>query len=165
MGVHESAVLGSDCKFVAPELVNVFGCTIGDGCMIGPFVDIQAGVIIGHRCRIQSHSFVCSGTSLGDFVFIGHGVMFTNDAWPRAANWDHSAKGAGDWIEAAAAVGNWVSIGSSAVILPGVRIGDYATVGAGSVVTRDVDPYAVVVGNPARKIADLRETDHGPPGH
>lgn len=133
--------------------------------MVGPFVEIQAGVTIGERCRIQSHSFLCSGTSLGDFVFVGHGVMFTNDAWPRAANWDQTAKGPGDWIEEPAVIGNWVSIGSGTVILPGVRIGDYATVGAGSVVTRDVSPYSVVRGNPARACSDVRETEFGPPRH
>lgn len=132
------------------EFVNLYGCEIGDETMVGPFVEVQEGARIGRRCRIQSHSFICSGTVIEDEVFVGHGVMFTNDRHPRATTEDGRVVGPGDWVCEPVHVGRGSTIGSAAVILPGVRIGPGATVGAGAVVTRDVPAGAVVVGNPAR---------------
>ncbi len=130
------------------EFINLYGCQIGDGSMIGTFVEIQSGVVIGKRCRIQSHSFLCSGVSLGDRVFIGHGVMFVNDLYPRV-----KAAEASTWQQKNVIVENDVSIGSGAVILGGITIGSNAMIGAGAVVTRNVEPNAVVYGVPARNAA------------
>jgi len=125
------------------RFINLYGCEIGDDSMIGTFVEIQAGVKIGRRCRVQSHSFLCDGVTLEDDVFVGHGVMFINDNHPRLGRpWDLS----GVLVKAGA------SIGSNATILGGVTIGERATVGAGAVVTRDVPDEATVVGNPARPL-------------
>lgn len=159
MSVHPSTSIGANTRIINENLVNIFGCVIGENNMIGPFVEIQQGVSTGEGCRIQSHSFLCEGTTLGNFVFIGHGVMFTNDRWPRAANWDGTPKGKDDWVLEPVVVGDWVSIGSSATLLPGVHIGDFAVVGAGSVVTKDVPEYAIVVGSPARVVGDVRIDD------
>lgn len=159
MSIHPSATVGLGTNIINPNLVNIFGCTIGSDCMIGPFVEIQANVEVGNGTRVQSHSFICDGTSIGNYVFIGHGVMFTNDDWPRAANWDGTKKGADDWVNRPVRVDDWAAIGSGSVILPGVTIGRYATVGAGAVVTKDVPPFSIVVGNPARPIGDVRSHD------
>lgn len=133
------------------ELANVYGHpTIGEGTMIAAFVEIQTGVVIGERCKISSHSFVCEGVTIADEVFIGHGVMFTNDPYPRACNPDGQPKTRVDWECVPTFVERGASIGSGAVILPGVTIGEGAMVGAGAVVTRDVPPSTIVVGNPAR---------------
>ena len=120
---------------------NLYGCTIGDDTRIGPFVEVQRGALIGARCKIQSHSFVCSGVEIEDEVFVGHGVIFVNDKFPRVS---------GEWEELRTVVERGASLGSGALILGGVRIGRGALVGAGAVVTRDVDPGQTVVGNPAR---------------
>ena len=120
---------------------NLYGCTIGDDTRIGPFVEVQRGARIGARCKIQSHSFVCSGVEIEDEVFVGHGVIFVNDKFPRVS---------GEWEELRTVVERGASLGSGALILGGVRIGSGALVGAGAVVTRDVDPGQIVVGNPAR---------------
>ena len=120
---------------------NLYGCTIGDDTRIGPFVEVQRGARIGARCKIQSHSFVCSGVEIEDEVFVGHGVIFVNDKFPRVS---------GEWEELRTVVERGASLGSGALILGGVRIGRGALVGAGAVVTRDVDPGQTVVGNPAR---------------
>jgi UDP-2-acetamido-3-amino-2,3-dideoxy-glucuronate N-acetyltransferase len=128
---------------------NLYGCQIGDDVKIGTFVEIQKGALVGNRCKISSHSFICEGVTLEDEVFIGHGVMFINDRFPRA-----TAGGAlqteADWNCIPTVVKRGASIGSNATILCGVEVGEGATVGAGSVVTRDVPPGAVVAGNPAR---------------
>jgi acetyltransferase-like isoleucine patch superfamily enzyme len=122
-----------------PELCNIYSDEIGEDTFIGPFVEIQKGARIGRRCRIQSHSFICDGVTIGDDVFIGHGVMFTNDLFPRANR---------EWILSYTFVDDWVSIGNNATILP-VRIGRNALIGAGSVVTKDIPDNTIVKGNPA----------------
>lgn len=135
-----------------PDLVNLYGCTIGSGTRIGTFVEIQKNVLIGRNCKISSHSFLCEGVTLEDGVFIGHGVMFTNDTYPRAVNPDGSLQTEADWIVIPTLVKRHASIGSNATILPGVTIGEAAQVGAGAVVTKDVPDGAIVAGVPARMI-------------
>jgi UDP-2-acetamido-3-amino-2,3-dideoxy-glucuronate N-acetyltransferase len=146
-----------DCGFgdgvIVYSFTNLYGCTIGEGTRIGPFVEIQADVSIGSHCKIQSHAFVCSGVTIEDRVFVGHGVTFVNDKRPRATNPDGSLQGLGDWELLEVAVESGATIGSGATVVGGVRIGAGATVGAGSVVTRDVVPGATVLGNPARTVA------------
>lgn len=152
MPVNNDVKLGSNVKIFHPDLVNLYGCTIGDETKIGTFVEIQKNVIVGSRCKISSHSFLCEGVILEDEVFIGHGVMFTNDLYPRASNEDGSLKTDTDWDVVKTLVKHGASIGSNATILPGVTIGEKAIVGAGAVVTRDVPDYAIVAGVPARVI-------------
>jgi acetyltransferase-like isoleucine patch superfamily enzyme len=137
-----------------PDLVNLYDCEIGAECRIGTFVEIQSGVCIGRRCKISSHSFLCTGVTLEDEVFIGHGVVFTNDLWPRATNTDGLLQGAGDWTLTNILVRRRASIGSNATVLAGVVIGEGAIVGAGAVVTKDVAAGAVVAGVPARPLAN-----------
>jgi len=132
------------------SFANLYGCSIGDETRIGPFVEIQSGVKIGARCKIQSHSFVCSGVEIGDEVFVGHGVMFINDKHPRATTDDGALQGSTDWERLSIVVERRASIGSGAIILGGVRIGERALVGAGAVVTRDVAAGDTVAGVPAR---------------
>lgn len=135
--------------------VNLYGCTIGDHTRIGSMVEIQRGATIGASCKVQSHAFICDGVSIGNKVFIGHGVMFTNDRHPRAVRDDGSLETESDWRDRReeTVVHDGARIGSGATILPGVTIGARATVGAGAVVTADVPPGATVVGNPARRVA------------
>ena len=135
--------------FVGP-FVNLYGCTVGEGTRIGPFVEIQRGARIGARCKIQSHTFVCEGVTIEDDVFVGHGVVFVNDKYPRATNPDGGLQGRDDWTVLATVVEGGASLGSGALVLGGVRIGGGAIVGAGAVVTHDVEPGAVVAGVPAR---------------
>ena len=130
--------------------VNLYGCEIGDESKIGTFVEIQKGAKIGRRCKVSSHTFICEGVTIEDEVFIGHGVMFTNDLHPRATNPDGSLQTAADWACVPTLVKRGAAIGSGATLLCGITIGERATVGAGSVVTKDVPAGAVVVGNPAR---------------
>jgi acetyltransferase-like isoleucine patch superfamily enzyme len=132
------------------EFTNLYGCEIGDDVKIGAFVEVQKGVRVGNRCKISSHSFLCEGVTLEDEVFIGHGVMFINDRYPRAVNADGSLQTEADWRCIATTVKRGAAIGSGATILCGVVIGERATVGAGSVVTKDVPDGATVAGNPAR---------------
>lgn len=130
--------------------VNLYGCEIGDESKIGTFVEIQKGAKIGRRCKISSHTFICEGVTIEDEVFIGHGVTFTNDLFPRATNPDGSPQTAADWICVPTLVKRGAAIGSGATLLCGITIGERATVGAGSMVTKDVPAGAVVAGNPAR---------------
>ncbi len=155
MPIHPSTVLGQNVRFFQPDLVNVYGCRIGDETRIGPFVEIQAGAIIGARCKIQSHCFICDGVTIEDGVFVGHGVIFTNDLHPRAVNDDGDLIGNDEWELTPTLVKAGASIGSGAVILP-VTIGTGALIGAGAVVTRDVPDFTIVAGNPARSIGDSR---------
>jgi len=142
---------------IDPALVNLYGCTIGAETTVGPFVEIQRGVQIGARCKISSHSFICTGVTIEDGVFVGHGVMFTNDRYPRATTPDGELQRPGDWDLVETLVRRGASIGTHATILCGVTIGEGAMVAAGAVVTRDVPPYAIVAGVPARVIGDVRE--------
>jgi len=134
------------------SFTNLYGCRIGDETLVGPFVEVQRGVSIGLRCRISSHTFICSGVEIGDEVFVGHGVRFINDKRPRSTNNDGSLQTQSDWTLLPTVVEFRASIGSGAVILGGVRIGAGALVGAGAVVTRDVAAGATVVGSPARAL-------------
>jgi acetyltransferase-like isoleucine patch superfamily enzyme len=155
MPIADSVSLHPDAVVHYPDLVNLYGCTIGAGTRIGTFVEIQSDVEIGANCKIQSHSFLCSGLRIEDEVFIGHGVMFTNDTYPAATTADGSLQGAADWACLPTRIARRVSIGSGATILP-VTIGEGALVAAGAVVTRDVPPYAIVAGVPARLVGDTR---------
>jgi UDP-2-acetamido-3-amino-2,3-dideoxy-glucuronate N-acetyltransferase len=133
------------------SFTNLYGCRIGSNSRIGPFVEIQRGAIVGSFCKIQSHSFICDGVTIGDEVFVGHGVMFINDKRPRATA-NGQLQEADDWELLPIVVERGASLGSGAVILGGVTIGATATVGAGAVVTRDIAPNETVVGNPARPL-------------
>jgi UDP-2-acetamido-3-amino-2,3-dideoxy-glucuronate N-acetyltransferase len=137
---------------IVHSFTNLYGCRVGSGTRIGTFVEIQAGVVVGARCKVQSHSFLCEGLVLGDEVFIGHGVMFVNDKHPRATTADGALQTPADWELLTIAVESGASVGSGALILGGVRIGAGALVGAGAVVTRDVDPGETVAGVPARAL-------------
>jgi UDP-2-acetamido-3-amino-2,3-dideoxy-glucuronate N-acetyltransferase len=137
---------------VVHSFTNLYGCSIGDNSRIGPFVEIQQGASIGRNCKIQSHTFVCTGVEIHDGAFVGHGVMFINDKRPRATRADGGLQTADDWTLQATVVERGASLGSGAVILGGVHIGEGALVGAGAVVTRDVAPGDTVAGNPARPL-------------
>ena len=155
--IASDVVLGEGVVIRQPQLVNLYGCRIGDATRIGAFVEIQRGAVIGRACKISSHSFICDGVTLEDGVFVGHGVMFTNDRFPRALTDDGRLQTDADWELVPTRVGRGASIGSHATILPGVTIGEGALVGAGAVVTRDVPPYAVVAGVPARVVGSARD--------
>jgi UDP-2-acetamido-3-amino-2,3-dideoxy-glucuronate N-acetyltransferase len=155
--IAADVVLGERVKLV--DFVNLYGCEIGDDTRIGTFVEIQRGAKIGARCKISSHTFICEGVRIDDEVFIGHGVMFVNDRYPRAANADGTPKTADDWHCEATIVEAGASIGSGSTILGGLTIGRGAMIGAGSVVTRDVPPRTVVAGNPARFLREVAEND------
>lgn len=143
--------LGDGVKIFS--FVNAYGCRIGDGTQVGAFVEIQRGASIGKRCKISSHTFICEGVEIEDECFVGHGVMFINDRRPSAVNADGSLKGKEDWVCEATHVRARANIGSGAVILCGVEIGEGALIGAGAVVTKDVPPGATVIGVPARLAA------------
>jgi len=145
--------LGKDVKLAA--FINLYGCTIGDGTKIGAFVEVQKNAAIGKRCKISSHTFVCEGVTIEDNVFIGHGVVFINDSYPRAANPDGGLQTEADWKVERTVVKMGASIGSGATILSQVVIGENAIVGAGSVVTKDVPANAIVAGNPAKLLRTL----------
>jgi UDP-2-acetamido-3-amino-2,3-dideoxy-glucuronate N-acetyltransferase len=147
-GPSSDADLGAGV--VIHPTANVYGCRIGDETRIASFVEVQRGAVIGARCKVSSHSFVCDGVTIEDEVFVGHGVCFTNDRFPRATTPDGVLQGADDWTLVKTLVRRGASIGSGAVILPDVTIGEGALIGAGAVVTHDVPPGVVVAGNPAR---------------
>ena len=149
MPVAASVRLGDDVVIHHPDLVNLYGCAVGDGTRIGAFVEIQKNAVVGSRCKISSHTFICEGVTIEDEVFVGHGVMFINDPHPRATA-NGRLQGEADWSVVPTLVRHGASIGSGAVILCGVTIGARAMVGAGAVVTKDVPDDAVVVGVPAR---------------
>lgn len=157
MSVADSVVLGRNVRIYHPEQVNLYGCSVGDESRIGSFVEIQKNVKVGARCKISSHTFICEGVIIEDEVFIGHGVMFTNDRYPRATNPDGSSQSEEDWKVEATRVKRTASIGSNATIISGVTIGEGALVGAGAVVTDDVPDYAIVLGVPARVAGDVRK--------
>jgi acetyltransferase-like isoleucine patch superfamily enzyme len=148
--------LGSGVRIFQPDLVNLYGCSIGADTKIGTFVEIQKNAAIGARCKVSSHTFICEGVTIEDEVFVGHGVMFINDRHPRATAGGQLQTEA-DWEVIPTVVRRGASIGSGAVILCGVTIGEYALVGAGAVVTQDVLPHTVVAGVPARLLAKSGE--------
>ncbi|HOJ26761.1 MAG TPA: acyltransferase [Candidatus Saccharicenans sp.] len=149
--------LGENVKIFA--FVNLYGCSIGDNTKIGTFVEIQKGAVVGRNCKISSHTFICEGVTIEDEVFVGHGVTFINDLYPRATTASGGLQTEDDWKVIPTVVKKGASIGSGATILAGVTIGEQAIVGAGSVVTRDVPPRTVVAGNPARVLRTLDEKD------
>jgi len=149
--------LGRNVCIRQKDLVNLYGCTIEDDCRIGAFVEIQKGALIGKRCKISSHSFICEGVELGAGVFVGHGVMFINDSHPHALTSAGELQTEADWPLLKTRVKDRASLGSNATIMGGVTIGEGALVGAGAVVTHDVPDYAIVAGVPARVVGDLRE--------
>jgi UDP-2-acetamido-3-amino-2,3-dideoxy-glucuronate N-acetyltransferase len=157
MPIADDVQLGADVRVFQPELVNLYGCRIGDETKIGAFVEIQKNAAIGHRCKISSHTFICEGVVIEDEVFVGHGVMFTNDRLPRATNADGSLQSEADWAVEPTRIRRTASIGSNATILSGITIGQGALVGSGAVVTRDVPDHAIVVGVPARVVGDRRQ--------
>jgi len=152
-----SVTLGDGVVIHHPDLVNLYGCSIGAGTRIGTFVEIQKNVSVAENCKISSHSFLCEGVTIERDVFVGHGVMFTNDLHPRAVNADGSLQTDADWSLVPTLVRRRASIGSNATIVAGVTIGEGAQVGAGAVVTRDVPAYAVVAGVPARVIGRAKD--------
>lgn len=149
MPIDASSRLGRDVVIHHPALVNLYGCAVGDETRIGAFVEVQKNATIGRRCKISSHTFICEGVTIDDEVFVGHGVMFINDRYPRATAGGR-VQGEADWTVVPTRVERGASIGSGAVIMCGVTIGARAIVGAGAVVTRDVPADAVVAGVPAR---------------
>lgn len=145
--------LGKDVRIF--KFVNLYGCTIGDNTKVGAFVEIQKNAIVGKNCKISSHSFICEGVNIEDNVFIGHGVTFINDMYPKAANEDGTLQTEQDWQVVKTFVKRGASIGSGATILAGVTINENAIVGAGAVVTKDVPANTIVAGNPAKKLRKL----------
>lgn len=157
MAIAEDVSLGRDVVIHHPDQVNLYGCCIGDATRIGSFVEIQKNAVVGSRCKISSHTFICEGVTLDDEVFVGHGVMFINDLYPRATNEDGSVKTDSDWELVPTTVGRRAGIGSNATILAGITIGESALIGAGAVVRNDVPDFAIVAGVPARVVGDVRD--------
>ena len=156
MPIASDVSLGEGVKIFQPDLVNLYGCTIGPNTKVGAFVEIQKNATIGARCKISSHSFICEGVTIEDEVFVGHGVMFTNDRYPQATNQDGSLQTEADWQVDETLVKKRASIGSNATIISGITIGEGALIGAGAVVTHDVPDHAIVAGVPARVIGNVR---------
>ncbi|MBW6397550.1 N-acetyltransferase [Roseomonas sp. HJA6] len=154
--------LGDGTVITHPDLVNLYGCSVGEGTRIGPFVEIQKNSAVGSRCKISSHSFICEGVTIEDEVFIGHGVMFTNELYPRATALGGGLQTEADWSVVPTRICHGASIGSNATIVCGVTVGRFALVGAGAVVTRDVPEHAIVAGVPARVVGDVRDRDSLP---
>lgn len=159
--IAPDVVLGKDVVIYQPSLVNLYGCSIGEGSKVGAFVEIQKEAAVGANCKISSHTFICSGVTIEDRVFVGHGVMFINDIYPKAANEDGSLQTEADWQVSPTRIRQGASLGSNSTILGGVTIGQGALVGAGAVVTRDVPDYAIVTGVPARVVGDQRDRPRG----
>ncbi len=157
MPIAADVILGRDVRIFQPDLVNLYGCAIGDETKVGAFVEIQKNAQVGARCKISSHTFICEGVEIEDECFIGHGVMFTNDVYPTAVNRDGTLQTEADWQVIKTRVKKRASIGSNATVIAGVTIGEGALVGAGAVVTKDVPDFAIVAGVPARVIGDVRE--------
>lgn len=147
--------VGEDVRIF--DFVNAYGCSIDTGTKVGSFVEIQKGASIGKHCKISSHTFICEGVRIGNGVFVGHNVSFINDLYPRAVNPDGSLQTEADWQVVETVIGDRVSIGTSATILGGIHIGEGSMIGAGSVVTKNVPPRAVVAGNPARIIRYIED--------
>jgi UDP-2-acetamido-3-amino-2,3-dideoxy-glucuronate N-acetyltransferase len=158
MPIASDTKLAENVRIPQPDLVNLYGCSVGSDSMIGAFVEIQKGACIGQRCKISSHSFVCEGVTIEDEVFVGHGVMFINDRYPRATA-DGRPQTDADWTLVPTVVKRRASIGSGAVIMCGVTVGEGAMVGAGAVVTSDVPDFAIALGVPSRVVGDVRERE------
>lgn len=159
MPISDNVRLGADVAIHHPQLVNLYGCSVGAGSRVGAFVEIQKNASVGERCKISSHTFICEGVTIEDEVFVGHGVMFINDIHPRATTDDGGAQSEADWAVVPTLVKQRASIGSNATIMGGVTIGASALVGAGAVVTKDVADFAIVAGVPARVVGDTRKND------
>ncbi|MGH3443247.1 MAG: acyltransferase [Nitriliruptorales bacterium] len=157
--IADDVELGANVVIHHPQLVNLYGCSIGEGTRVGAFVEVQAGAAIGRYCKVSTHSFICAGVAIDDGVFVGHGVMFVNDLFPRARRKGGGLQTNEDWQRAGTRVEEGASIGSNATVMGGVVIGRNAMVGAGAVVTRDVPDFAIVVGVPARVVGDVRLRD------
>lgn len=153
--ISDDVQLGENVKL--SKFINLYGCTIGDNTKIGAFVEIQKNVTVGKNCKIQSHTFICEGVVIEDYAFVGHGVTFINDKYPRSTTTDGSLQTEDDWKVEPTVVKKGASIGSGATILCNVTIGEGAVVGAGSVVTGDVPPETIVAGNPAKIIRSINE--------
>ena len=162
MPISETVVLEEGVVIFQENLVNLYGCRIGSGTKIGAFVEIQKNATIGKACKISSHSFICEGVEIEDEVFVGHGVMFTNDLYPRATTESGVLQTDADWTVLPTKVRRRASIGSNATVLPNIVIGFAAIVGAGAVVTRNVPDFAVVAGVPASVIGDARNRKNIP---
>jgi len=160
--ISTNVVHGDDVVIFHKDLVNLYGCRIGAGTKIGAFVEVQKNATIGKNCKISSHTFVCEGVEIEDEVFVGHGVMFINDRYPRATTEGGGLQTEADWRVLQTRVRRRASIGSNATILPEITIGVGAIVGAGATVTHDVADYAIVAGNPARVIGDARKRSAAP---
>jgi acetyltransferase-like isoleucine patch superfamily enzyme len=160
--VNEFRAIAPDVKLgrgvKLSQFINLYGCQIGDETKIGAFVEIQKNASVGHRCKISSHTFVCEGVMIEDNVFIGHGVMFINDSYPRATAPGGELQTEKDWKVEKTLVKRGASIGSGATILSNLVIGENAIVGAGSVVTRDVPPNTIVAGNPAKILRSINDS-------
>lgn len=153
--ISEDVRLGKDVKL--SKFINLYGCQIGDNTKIGAFVEVQKNARIGRNCKISSHTFICEGVTIEDDVFIGHGVTFINDTYPRATNPGGGLQTESDWKVEFTLVRRGASIGSGATILANVTIGENAIVGAGSVVTEDVPPNAIMAGNPSKFIRYIED--------
>jgi len=152
--IAPDVILGRNVKLHG--FVRLYGCTIGDNTKIGPFIEIQKGVVIGERCKISSHTFICEGVTIEAGVFIGHGVTFVNDRYPRATNASGQLQSEADWHCQRTLIKRGASIGSGATLLGGITVGENSIIGAGSVVTKDVPPGTVVAGNPARILKEIK---------
>ncbi len=153
--ISDDVKMGSDVRL--SRFINLYGCEIGDESKIGAFVEIQKNARVGKRCKISSHTFICEGVIIEDNVFIGHGVTFTNDIYPRATTSDGNLQTEADWKVEPTVVRKGASIGSGVTLLCNISIGENAVVGAGSVVTKDVPPHSVVAGNPARVLRYIKD--------
>ncbi len=153
LAIAPDVKLGKDVKLA--RFINLYGCEVGDETKIGTFVEIQKNAKVGCRCKISSHTFICEGVTIEDFVFIGHSVTFINDAYPRATTGTGELQTETDWKVEPTVVRRGASVGSGSTILSNVTIGEQAIVGAGSVVTRDVPPRTIVAGNPARVLRSI----------
>ena len=154
--ISDDVKLGKNVRL--SKFINLYGCEVGDETKIGAFVEIQKNAIVGKCCKISSHTFICEGVVIEDNVFIGHGVMFTNDSYPRATASDGKLQTEADWTVERTVIKMGASIGSGATILPNTSVGENAIVGAGSVVTKDVPPNSIVAGNPAKVLRYIEQT-------
>ena len=157
--ISDDVKLGANVRL--SRFINLYGCEVGDETKVGAFVEIQKNAIVGRRCKISSHTFICEGVVIEDNVFVGHGVMFINDSYPRATTSDGSLQTEADWRVERTVIKKGASIGSGATILSNINIGENAIVGAGSVVTKSVPPNSIVAGNPARILRYIEQPVEG----